>query len=261
MRYFVTILHTSHQGTIILLLDIRLDTASSQHLESYVITVKLNHIKLITINSINLCSTFPNLSLINIVSTERLSNTQIIVSDAMEETPNSSNICNEILNGEQSLLLVTCDYKNRNPPSLRGRYVTILRAPHAQLRYLLNFCEVSVLSCPPGMWGYNSESSEDCAYACERCRNISETCGVSDGYCYTGCQDGFWRTECDKECDCSDGDSCDRLTGCAANGKSMFHEKGGGEICKVSKQVILMRRIMSLKKSFVLVIVLLSSVC
>ena len=73
------------------------------------------------------------------------------MSDEEEVTLSDNNICNEIIDGEQDVVNVTCNYKNKNPP-LRGRYVMIRRKDNAYDRNFLNFCEVEVLSCPPGRW-------------------------------------------------------------------------------------------------------------
>ena len=149
----------------------------------------------------------------NILFIGRLSNTWVMVSDKEDATPNSDNICNEINNGQSGVITVTCNYNNRNSP-LRGRYVTVRRKDIAYERHLLNFCEVQVLSCHPGRWGYNLGSSAyDCSNACDRCRNISETCRVSDGHCYSGCKDGLWGGNCDKHCDCGDDVPCRMLDG------------------------------------------------
>ena len=152
------------------------------------------------------------------------------MSDEEDATPNDDNICNEIIDGVQEVVLVTCDYGSRNPP-LRGQHVTIRRKENANYKYLLKLCEVEVLSCHPGRWGYNlGASGPDCSNACDRCQDVNETCRVSDGYCFTGCQDGYWGRYCDKQCDCRDGDpcnqtdglcpGCDRITGCPVVGES-----------------------------------------
>ena len=86
----------------------------------------------------------------------------------------------------------------------RGRYVTIRRKDDAYKRYELVLCEVGVMSCPPGRWGYNVNSLGDCVHACDRCRNVSETCRVSDGHCFSGCNDEFMTENCDEQCDCPD---------------------------------------------------------
>ena len=133
--------------------------------------------------------------------------------------PNDNNVCNEIINGRLYFVTVICDYKNRNPP-LRGRYVTIRRKDNAQDRQLLNFCEVEVLSCLPGRWGYNPlNPAPDCSQLCAGCNNTMETCRVSDGYCYTGCKDEFWGGSCDKQCDCPGGTSCNQTDGSCPSGK------------------------------------------
>ena len=46
------------------------------------------------------------------------------VSNEENVAPNDGNICNEIVNGEQDVLTVTCDYKGRDQP-LRGCYVMV----------------------------------------------------------------------------------------------------------------------------------------
>ena len=132
-------------------------------------------------------------------------------------TPTTDNICNEIIDGARDVVTVNCDYNNTYPPK-RGRYVTIRRKDEANERQWMNFCEVEVMSCRPGRWGYNSSNSgDDCSRDCDRCRYVSETCRVSDGYCFTGCKDGLWGNDCDKQCDCP---SCDRTTGCPILGES-----------------------------------------
>ena len=130
------------------------------------------------------------------------------MSDEEDEAPNDDNICNEIINGDKDVLTVKCNYKYVNAPR-RGRYVTIRRKDDAFHRNELEFCEVEVMSCPPGRWGYNVNSLGDCVFACDRCRNVSETCRVSDGYCFTGCKDEFMGENCDEQCDCQDGASND----------------------------------------------------
>ena len=141
-------------------------------------------------------------------------------SDQENATVNSDNICNEIIDGQQSVLTVNCNYNNRNPP-IRGQYVTIRRKDDANERYFLNFCEVEVLSCPPGRWGYNlGPSGPDCSNACDRCQDVNETCQVSDGHCFNGCQDGYWGNYCDKQCDCADEAPCNQTDGSCLPGKS-----------------------------------------
>ena len=139
------------------------------------------------------------------------------MSEKEDVTLNDDNICNEIIHGARDVVPITCDYKNRNPP-LRGQHVTIRRKENAQYKYLLKLCEVEVLSCPPGRWGYSSSNpGDDCSQVCDTCRDVPETCRVSDGYCFTGCQDGFWGDGCDNECDC---EACNRTTGCPVVGES-----------------------------------------
>ena len=141
------------------------------------------------------------------------------MSDEKNATPINENICNEIRNGKPDVVTVPCNYRGRNP-QLRGRYVTIRQKKNADDRHLLQFCEVRVMSCRPGTWGYNSGSSgDDCAHVCDGCRNASETCGVSDGHCYSGCRVGFCGCSCDEQCDCSGGDSCQHSRGLCARGK------------------------------------------
>ena len=132
---------------------------------------------------------------IYIFLTDRLDNTLIIVIDEVDTILNNSNTCNKIRDGNKDVVSVKCDYKGRIPPLLRGRYVmirsTYLRYPW----FILNFCEVEVLSCPPGRWGYNTSFAEDCSRTCGEC---VETCRVSDGYCYSGCRDGFRGDFCEQ---------------------------------------------------------------
>ena len=126
---------------------------------------------------------------------DRLDNTLVTVIDEEDTILNNSNTCNKIGVGNKDVVSVKCDYKGRIPPLLRGRYVmirsTYLRYPW----FILNFCEVEVLSCPPGRWGYNMSNTEDCSRSCEGC---VQTCRVSDGYCYSGCQEGFWGDFCER---------------------------------------------------------------
>ena len=155
----------------------------------------------------------------HIFITDRLSDTWVTVSDEEDVVPDDNNTCNEIINGRQDVVKVTCDHNSRNPP-LRGRYVMIRRKHSAGLneRRYMNFCEVQVLSCHPGRWGHKMDNTLDCSQSCSGCNNTVKTCRVSDGYCYTGCKNGFWGNGCDQQCACEGEDSCDRLTGC--------HEKG-----------------------------------
>ena len=136
---------------------------------------------------------------------ERLSETWITVSDGENAT-----ICNEIINGKQDVVMVTCNYNNTKPP-IRGRFVTIQKKTNANSKHLLNFCEVEVLSCPPRRWGYNLADIEDCSQVCDRCHDSVENCRVSDGYCFSGCAEGNWGNSCDKQCNCQ---ACDRMAGC-----------------------------------------------
>ena len=188
---------------------------------------------------------------------ERLCDTWVTVSEEENVTPMTDNICNEIMNGLEAVVNVTCDYNNRDPP-LRGRYVTIKRKDNTDYRFELQFCEVEVMSCPPGRWGYNVFFLGDCVYDCDRCRNITETCRVADGHCFTGCKEGLWggtcnqsrnciddapckvsdgyceggcRAEywggsCDEQCDCPDGTSCNQTDGsclpCKSEHQSLF---------------------------------------
>ena len=114
---------------------------------------------------------------------------------------------------------VTCNYRGRNPP-LRGRYVMIRRKENANERHVLNFCEVEVLSCSPGRWGYNLDNATDFSQVCNTCRDVSETCRVSDGFCFSGCQDGFWGGSCHEQCDCLNETLCNQKDGSCPSGKS-----------------------------------------
>ena len=142
----------------------------------------------------------------------RLSNTWVTVSDEEDVAASDDNICNEIgYVGEQhDVVTVTCDYRQRKPPMLRGKYVTIRRKDNADARHLLNFCEVEVLSCPYGLWVKNW-TNRDCSQSCGRCVPVQETCSIWDGYCYSGCQEGYWGDNCNNHCNCQ---ACDRYTGC-----------------------------------------------
>ena len=171
-------------------------------------------LEIITVNLTNTFSKSMNFNSYDILNIDRLSNTWVTVSDEEDAKPNDDNICNVILNEVQDVVTVTCDYKNTNPP-LRGRFVTIRRKENAPSRHLMNFCEVEVLSCPPGFWGKDSVSFRDCSQSCTNCGD--ETCRVSDGYCYGGCQGGYWGPNCNKPCNCQD---CDRYTGCPTEGES-----------------------------------------
>ena len=68
-------------------------------------------------------------------------------------------------------------------------------------------CEVKVLSCPAGFWGYNITNTSDCSQTCEGCSD-DEPCGVEDGHCYGGCKAGLWGPNCDQSCYCASGGSC-----------------------------------------------------
>ena len=142
------------------------------------------------------------------------------VSEEEDVMPNDDNICNEIINGQQDVVTVTCDYKNRNPP-IRGHFVTIRRKDNTFERQYMNFCEVEVRSCPPGRWGYNLPNlAPDCSQSCDRCNNTVETCRVSDGYCFIACKKGFWGGSCDKQCDCLNNVLCNPTDGSCPSGKS-----------------------------------------
>ena len=155
------------------------------------------------------------------------------MSDKEDAEPNDDNICNEIIDALEDVVTVTCNYINRNPP-LRGRYVTIRRKDYAYERHLLKLCEVEVLSCHPGRWGYNlNPSGPDCSNACDRCQDVNETCRVLYGHCFTGCKDGYWGKYCDTPCHCADGDQCgqtdglcpgcDHITGCSVEINVLLH--------------------------------------
>ena len=94
----------------------------------------------------------------------------------------------------------------------------IRRKDNGIYRHLLNFCEVEVLSCLPGYWGYKLDNAPDCSQSCSGC-STRETCRVSDGYCFTGCQDGFWGEFC-AQCKCTDGGQCNQTDGSCPSGKS-----------------------------------------
>ena len=142
-----------------------------------------------------------------------------MVSEEEDVVPNDDNICNDIFDWRKGVVPVTCDYKDRNPP-LRGRYVTIRRKEFVIYRHLMHFCEVEVFSCPPGSWEYNMDNADDCSKSCDGCNNTVEMCRVSDGYCYSGCKDGFWGGFCDIQCDCKDGAFCNSSSGSCPKGIS-----------------------------------------
>ena len=201
-------------------------------------TLKLTRLIYVRTNNpeSNSISAFTNLNSLDTLITEWLSDTWVTVSDVSDayETLNDDNICNEIVNGEQDVVTVTCDYKNTTPP-LRGRYVTVRIKEGRQggfvWPYEMNFCEVEVLSCPPGRWGYNSSNSEDCSKACDGCRDVNETCRVSDGHCFTGCQVGFWGETCQR-CNCKDDVPCRMSDGHCEDGcKSGFWGTSCSERC------------------------------
>ena len=157
---------------------------------------------------------------LGILITERLSGTWVTVSDEEDAMPNDNNICNEIREWNQHVVTVICNYQSRNAP-IRGQYVTIRRKDDAIDRQYMNFCEVEVLSCPPGRWGYNHLNyAEGCSESCSGCNNTLETCRVLDGYCFTGCKGGFWGDSCDKQCNCLDGPTCNQTDGSCPFGKS-----------------------------------------
>ena len=170
--------------------------------------------------------------ILDILFTDGQSMTWVTVSDEENATPNDDNICNEIINGYKEVMTITCNYNDRNPPMLRGRYVTIRQKENANEEFKMNFCEVEVLSCPPGRWGYGSGSFQDCLQACDRCRNVSETCRVSDGYCFTRCQEGYYAGSCDKQCNCVDDEPCSRLDGhCEGGCQEGYHGGSCDEEC------------------------------
>ena len=82
----------------------------------------------------------------------------------------------------------------------------------------MSFCEVEVLSCPLGFWGKDLTNGV-CSQSCDRC--IKGTCRVSDGHCYTRCQEGYWGDSCNNHCTC---EPCDRLNGCPV-GKAESDER------------------------------------
>ena len=129
---------------------------------------------------------------------DRLDETWVLVSD--EERPEfiDQNVCKYIKKGDHDVVSVKCDYKDVKPPR-RGRYVMLWRSYVAYEHVEMNICEVQVLSCPPGSWGISMNTGRDCSRNCSNCANPGETCGVSDGLCYSGCKDGWLGTSCDQE--------------------------------------------------------------
>ena len=176
----------------------------------------------IAMNLINWFSACVNFNSFDILIVEYLIITWVTVSDEEDVIVNDTNICNEIYIGGERGEDVSCNYRGRNPPP-RGRYVTIRQKYGVRgYHYIVTFCEVEVLSCHRGFWGKDLDNYTDCSRPCGRC--IETICRVSDGHCYTGCQEGFWGDRCDEQCYCED---CDRLTGCPA-GESQFHEPHDG---------------------------------
>ena len=99
---------------------------------------------------------------------------------------------------------------------MRGRYVMI--SNHDIGNEGVHACEVQVLSCPAGFWGYNLANTSDCSETCDRC-NYNEPCGVENGYCYGGCIDGLWGMSCDQTCDCGEDQRCDQYNGTCPPGE------------------------------------------
>ena len=139
------------------------------------------------------------------------------VSEEENETPNTGNICNWIQDWAEDVANVTCNYGDIDPPR-RGRYIMIRKKEAPENGIYLNMCEVEVMSCRPGYWGYNQIQAEDCSLICSKCR-LTETCRVSDGYSHTGCKNGFWGGSCDQPSDCGAGTPCDRNNGICPNSK------------------------------------------
>ena len=83
---------------------------------------------------------------------------------------------------------------------------------------LLQFCEEEVMSYPTGRWGHNMNSLGHCVYDCDKYRNISETCRISDDCCYTGCKEGLWGESCNQACNCVDDTSCRQSDGYCETG-------------------------------------------
>ena len=118
----------------------------------------------------------------------RLSETLVMVSENEKPDPSSSDtICNEIVNGELSLVTVQCNYNNRDPPNRRGKYVTIQRKSNAAIaKHLLNFCEVEIFSCPPGWWGRNLSGTPDCSMELFQLQRGGKHVEFQTGTVYTG---------------------------------------------------------------------------
>ena len=143
--------------------------------------------------------------------------TWVMVSDDPAPVPTTQNVCYDITT-QNSIVNKPCGYNNVVPPR-RGRYVTIRRKDGAPFRHQLILCEVEVLSCRPGYWGYNVYGAPDCSNECTGCADSSETCGVSDGRCYTGCNNGYWGPSC-QPCSCDNVALCDKTDGsCPPPGK------------------------------------------
>ena len=147
----------------------------------------------------------------------RLNDTWVMVTNEERPNVNNHNICNEIRNGELPVVTILCNYSNRNPAYIRGRYVMIQKKNVASVRYIMHFCEVVVLSCPPGWWGISLPGTSDCSQTCSNCNEV-ETCGVSDGHC----KDGWWGGDCNRQCNCVTQTACGRLDGTFA-GDEILH--------------------------------------
>ena len=140
-----------------------------------------------------------------------------MVSDDPFPVPTDDNICYE-MSAQNFIVNKTCNYNDVGPPR-QGRYVTIRRKDTAFLSRDLILCEVEVLSCRPGYWGYKLNGEPDCSLTCSGCSDSSETCRVSDGRCHYGCKDGYWGPRC-QPCGCAGGVLCDKRYGsCPPPGK------------------------------------------
>ena len=134
----------------------------------------------------------------------------IMISNEEDTKRNDQNICIDIREQYAETWRFPCN----NPP-VRGRYVTInLRSYRFRD---IRLCELKVLSCPAGSWGYNITDMLDCSQTCDGCRG-EETCRVEDGNCYSGCKNGSWGRLCDQSCDCAGDEPCNMLDGYCESG-------------------------------------------
>ena len=98
----------------------------------------------------------------------------------------------------------------------------------------MHLCEIEIFSCAPDYWGIGDSdaNSDDCSKQCN-CKG-GTNCRVKDGYCYSGCEDTWWGTECDRPCHCSSEGICNTDTGdCGTDGCKESY--GGYNKCSIGK--------------------------